>query len=549
MSELFDKLNNYLTKNKIDGLYFNSSNEFLMEYNVLELNSAFKLTGFSGSTSMGVALKDKVYLFVDTRYHAQADIEVKEDFIETVKVPMEKYLYEVMFEVLGDNFVLGVPAKKISKYLFDVFKKQGKSKKIKFKPLKDDGIEVCDSSFIPEKYFNIYEVPIEISGKSADDKISDLIKKYDNSSLIITDLSDIAYFLNLRSFDFPYSSSFPSKLIINDKGAVLYVNSEQKFNSKLIRTKFFDEYYNDLKCIKNSNVLYQKKSISLYDFNLIDKSNKISDADFSQKQYKNKFEIEHLKYCFNMTDRALEIIEQMLNSDSLYSEFDYSKALVDSLYSNGVCGLSFKPIVACGENSAIIHYGTPSKDKIVKDGDFLLIDYGAYFEGGYATDTTRTFIKGKPSNKQKSVYTTVLKAFLNAYHKPSKKYFDIDQKARKVIDKELNGEYPFSHGTGHGVGINVHEAPITLSSHKLSKTEIRENTVFSIEPGAYKLGFGGVRLENTVYANKLNDIIMPETLSKYKFEDKLVDRKLLTKQELKWYLDWQDEYARTYLAK
>ncbi|MBR6163022.1 M24 family metallopeptidase [bacterium] len=549
MRELFDKLKIYLKENKIDGLYFNSSNEFLMEYNVLELNSSFKLTNFSGSTSMGVATKDKVYLFVDTRYHAQADIEVRDDFIEIVKVPLDKYLYEAMFEVLGENFVLGVPAKKISKFLFDKFKKEGKPKNIKFKPLNEDGIEVCESSLSSEKFFDINEIPLEISGKSADDKISELLRQFQNSYLLVTDLTDIAYLTNLRSFDFPYSSSFPSKLIINPSGATLYVNSEREFKSKFIKTKFFDEYYKDLKNIKNSDVLYQKKSISLYDFRLIDKSNKKIDKDFSRKHIKNNSEIEHFKECFYNTDRALEIIEQMLSSEVEYSEFDYSRALVDSLYSNGAYALSFKPIVACGENSAIIHYGTPSKDKIVKDGDFLLIDYGAYFEGGYATDTTRTFIKGTPSDEQKKVYTVVLKAFLNAYHKPTKKYYNIDNNARKVIEKGLGTEYPFAHGTGHGVGISVHEPPVTLSKHKLSKVDITENTVFSIEPGAYKQGFGGVRLENTVYANKLNDIIMPETLSKYKFEDKLVDRSLLTKQEFKWYLDWQEEYERTYLSK
>ena len=121
MTDLFNKIKNYLSDNNIDGLYFNSSNEFLMEYNVLELNSAYKLTKFSGSQSLGLCTKDKVYLFVDTRYHAQADIEVKDEFIEIVKVPLNKMLTEAFLDVIPDNFRLGIPSKKISKSLYEIF--------------------------------------------------------------------------------------------------------------------------------------------------------------------------------------------------------------------------------------------------------------------------------------------------------------------------------------------------------------------------------------------------------------------------------------------
>ena len=201
MRDLFEKIKKYLSENKIDGIYFNSSNEFLMEYNVLELNSAYKLTKFSGSQSLGLCTKDKVYLFVDTRYHAQSDIEVKEDFVEIVKVPLEKRLSDAFFEVLPDKFKLGIPSKKISKALFEIFEKKLSEKKCKAILLDDDIIESLDSSFIPEKFYEIFEISPHISGCSIDDKISSLIEKYKGANLIITDLSDISYFTNLRSFD------------------------------------------------------------------------------------------------------------------------------------------------------------------------------------------------------------------------------------------------------------------------------------------------------------------------------------------------------------
>jgi Xaa-Pro aminopeptidase len=232
----------------------------------------------------------------------------------------------------------------------------------------------------------------------------------------------------------------------------------------------------------------------------------------------------------------------MLNSDIIYSEYDYYEALIKSLKEQGALSLSFKPIVAAGSNSSIVHYSTPSKEKMVNDGDFLLIDYGGYYEGGIATDTTRTFVKGIPTPEQKRVYTAVLKGFLDAYYnKYDKKasYYDIDKIARDTITKNLNEEYPFSHGTGHGVGISVHENPPVLSTRDVSKTKIVENTVFSIEPGVYKEGWGGIRLENTVYATAEDDKIVMNTLCHFPFEIKLVDLSLMNDYEKYYYMKWQ----------
>ena len=174
--------------------------------------------------------------------------------------------------------------------------------------------------------------------------------------------------------------------------------------------------------------------------------------------------------------------------------------------------------------------------------DFLLIDFGGYYEGGYATDTTRTFLKGTPTPEQKTAYTAVLKAFFNAYYnKYNKKssYFNIDKIARETIEKSVDEEYKFSHGTGHGVGISVHENPPRVSSAEAAKTKIIENTVFSIEPGVYKEGWGGIRLENTVYASYEEDKIVMNTLSHFPFEIKLVDLSMMNDYEKYYYMKWQ----------
>ena len=158
-----------------------------------------------------------------------------------------------------------------------------------------------------------------------------------------------------------------------------------------------------------------------------------------------------------------------------------------------------------------------------------MLDCGGYYEGGYATDITRTFLAGndaKSDSLQKRVYTTVLKAFLNAYHLDIDEYttgFDIDQKARSIIEENKPEGFLFSHGTGHGVGISVHEYPPSISPGELSKKPLKEGMCFTIEPGIYNDDWGGVRLENTVFLSKINGILKLQSLSKVSFDEKLID--------------------------
>ena len=95
------------------------------------------------------------------------------------------------------------------------------------------------------------------------------------------------------------------------------------------------------------------------------------------------------------------------------------------------------------------------------------------------------------------------------------------------------------HSTGHGVGISVHEIPPRVSSGDISKTKILENTVFSIEPGVYKEGWGGIRLENTVYASKDEDKTVLYSFSRFPFEIKLVDLSSMNDYEKYYYMKWQ----------
>lgn len=160
----------------------------------------------------------------------------------------------------------------------------------------------------------------------------------------------------------------------------------------------------------------------------------------------------------------------------------------------GADGPSFETMVLTGTNTALPH-GVPGS-RPIEQGDLLMFDLGVY-AGGYASDITRTFAVGQINSEQERIYNTVLAANEAAIHavKPGVTYGSIDQAARAVIEEAGYGP-AFLHRLGHGLGMDVHEYP---SVHGLNEDLLQSGAVFTIEPGIYVPGVGGVRIEDDVY--------------------------------------------------
>ena len=231
-----------------------------------------------------------------------------------------------------------------------------------------------------------------------------------------------------------------------------------------------------------------------------------------------------------------EFIEKYEN----LSEYDIAEKLHEEYLNTGAKSLSFNTIAAINENSAQAHYSKSSKDIKLNNGDLILIDSGAYYDSGLATDITRVFVKGEPNSLQKNVYTTVLKAFLNCFNyqdiTKNKDFngYEIDCYAHKLLDNKISG-FIFNHGLGHGIGINVHEVPPNLSQNEIAKTEIVDNMCFTIEPGLYNTEYFGIRLENSCY-KKDGKIYSFVNMG---FEGKLINHQLLSEQEKLWLKDFK----------
>ncbi len=544
---MIKKLREFLSDNNLDYLLVNTTDEFLVEYNELSNNSRHLVTGFSGSTGDALVSKESVWQFVDGRYHEQADEEVDKKAVTVVKLALGQTFSEELANKIKPNSKIGVVSKKISLSFYKILKYKLQKKHTKIVSLDFDPITQFQKAKPDTNNESAQQVDISITGTSADEKFKILTKKIPKDCVYFdTNLENIAWLTNFRQYKTPFSSTFKAKAVVSKQKVLIY--TDEKVEGEIGKHFEILPLYALDKAFKNiETVFYNSGTINYYDFKLIKSKAQESPKDMIKelKSIKNPAEINHFKSCFERTDKVVNAAFKKLQNKALgdpLSEADLSNFVESQFKAQGAKQLSFSTILAAGKNSSIIHYSNPSEKVEINDGDFVLLDCGGHFEGGYSTDITRTFVKGEPSDLQKRVYTTVLKMFLNAYnYKVTNRTtgFTLDKIARKIHAKSGLKDFNFNHGLGHGVGISVHENPPTISFSASGKSVLKENMVFTIEPGLYKTGFGGVRLENTVYLTKQNGQLKIESFSHVPFQESAIDEKLLSEQEKLWLRNWQ----------
>lgn len=499
-----EKIRGFMKEQGVNFLLVNSTNKYLEEYTPLEENSRYFLTDFSGSTGDVLVTLEDIYLFVDGRYHIQADLEVNHDIVSVVKLQTGQTFLEELIKKIPQGETLGIFAKKNSQTRVEYLEKNG----IKLKYFNNDPLDKVidyDSSNI-----------VKVDGVSVEEKIKDIDI---DGAVLITNLEEVAYLFNLRDFSKNYSSKIRGKAVILAGRARLLDDIDD----------FVESY--------KGKIYVDKSTINAYDYKLIgEKVEVLSDSPIKlMKSVKTDDEINHYIDAFKRTDMAVKAIRDYIENNDNISEYDIAEQLEKEFKRFGAKSLSFKSIVAKDKNSALAHYSKCSKDEILKDGSLVLIDCGAYYEQGLATDITRVFVKGTPSELQKRVYTTVLKMFLNAYNSDLKVGYDIDNLARKIYsENEIEG-FVFNHGLGHGIGVSVHEYPPNLSKNEMAKVEIKNNMCFTIEPGLYNENYFGVRLENSCYMKdgKIKSFVHMN------YEKKLIDFSMLTEQEKEWLKEFE----------
>lgn len=226
-----------------------------------------------------------------------------------------------------------------------------------------------------------------------------------------------------------------------------------------------------------------------FDFCKVEAKEEVDEIINKARAVKTDYEVDCIKKAQKIAEDAfshiLTFIKEGVTEKEIALELDFY------MLKNGAEAVSFETIAVSGKNSSMPH-GVPT-DKKIENGDFITMDFGAVYNG-YHSDMTRTVIVGKPTEKQKEVYETVLKAQKSALEvlKNGVTGFDADKVARDIIENAGYKEN-FGHGTGHGVGIEIHESP-NLSPY--SKAILETGNVVTVEPGIYIPDEFGVRIED-----------------------------------------------------
>jgi Xaa-Pro aminopeptidase len=213
------------------------------------------------------------------------------------------------------------------------------------------------------------------------------------------------------------------------------------------------------------------------------------------RMVKDKEEVESIRHAIYLAERAFGVAKASMHRDQ--SEKEVADLLEHQIRAFGGRCTSFPSIIASGPRAALPHAGaTPAR---LGEFDFVLCDWGAR-EDAYVSDLTRMLVFGKISSKLAKVHAAVLGAQEAAFAaiKPGAVFADVDAAARKVIEDAGFGS-KFTHSLGHGIGLEVHEAPRMASSEK---GQLKTGMVVTVEPGIYLPGWGGVRLEDDVLVTK-----------------------------------------------
>jgi Xaa-Pro aminopeptidase len=551
-------LQKWMNQESIDCLYISSADTYLNEYVPLWDCHRYYITGFSGSTAeVLVPANGKVQLFVDGRYHEQADSEADANIVDVVKVP-----YGVgIFANLVDNLNQLAPKK---------FAVEGERTPVsKFKKfnsnvstqLLDRGAlaNIISFSSYPDSN-RIEQLDLSLCGESVLDKCKRAQKA--GEAFFITALDSISWISNSRGYQLDYQSSFRAQALSTSDKLFLFLNEGQEVDDKLKNDKDIEIIFTSakesmgkieavLKKVNPSKLYYDTASLNSADFNDLEKiigsDNLIIRPNGLTQMHaiKNAVEVSQFEDSFNRADTAifntLSWTKEQIKNGNEVSELDFYNRANNFYKEQGAKAQSFHTIAAFGANSSIMHYGASSKDIHLNESDFALLDSGGYFAGGLATDCTRTIVpKGKPTQKHIEIYTLVLKGLLNAQYavfSPGTLGAAIDALSRAPI---LNAGLNYAHGTGHGVGINVHEGCYRLSP--TSAIPLHAGLVGSIEPGIYIPDFGGVRLENVAQVIEhptIPNMLCFKSLVHIGFEPTLIDDNMLNNDEKAWLADYE----------
>lgn len=552
-------LRKQMLEQKIDAYVILSADPHLSEYLPDFYKSRVFMSGFKGSVGTLVFTQNDAFLWVDGRYWLQAEKELKSSGVKLQKQDANNTFLKWLEKHLNPNQTLALDFA-----LLPLALKVDLEKNIKAKLKHANLITPIwnDRPALPKgKIYEHEEIYCSHSRTEKLNLIRAKLKELNAEAHLISSLDDIAWITNLRGSDVSYNPVFLSHLLILEKEAFLFVDQskiphelKEKLQQDGIKLKDYEQIQDELKKLNNINLLIEPLKMTALLVSILDESVKIIEAinpSTHFKATKNAKEIAHIEQAMIEDGVALckffAWLEECLEHGESISELDVDVKLAEFRAQSPLyIGDSFATIAGFNGNGAFPHYRATKENfaYITKDG-FLLLDSGGQYKNG-TTDITRVMPTGKVNAEQIHDYTLVLKAHIAMASTIFPKDIAmplLDAITRAPLWRE---QLDYIHGTGHGVGyfLNVHEGPQVLSylAPVLEKTKAKEGMLTSIEPGLYKAGKWGVRLENLVVNTRVENpknqdfgeflYFKPVTLCP--FEPSCMDKNLLDCKEIEW---------------
>lgn len=485
--ERVEALREYLRKNGLNAFIFPSTDPHQGEYVPEHWMTRQWISGFDGSAGTAVVTLSDAALWTDSRYFIAAEEQLKGTPFQLMKDGLAETpsIAEWICNQLAEGETVGIDGNVFTtaeiEEMESAFAKAGIKLRIDLDPA-----ETLWTNRPPIPKNKVEIQPLEFAGESAESKIERVrqaLRGQKAEGLVISQLDEIAWLLNLRGSDVHCNPVFVSYVLLTQNDVTLFIDSE----------KLDETVQNYLKNIGVKVLTYGKPSFE----------SKASNPIPAMKSIKNHAEIEGFRRAMIRDGVAMVKFLRWLKpavEAGKETEISIDKKLTtlraeQDLYR----GLSFDTIAAYGQHGAIVHYeATPETDVVLEPKGLLLLDSGAQYQDG-TTDITRTIALGALTDEERLDYTLVLKGHIRL---ALTKFPDgisgtqIDALARYAMWQHgIN----FGHGTGHGVGsyLCVHEGPHQIR-HTWKPAPLHAGMTVTNEPGIYRQGKHGVRIENTM---------------------------------------------------
>ena len=554
-----------MSKSKLDAVLVPRADSHQGEYVPASAERLQWLTGFSGSAGLAVVAKKAAVLLIDGRYTVQAKAETDTEVFEVSLLPRMR-LSEWLLSTLGKGQTIGFDPWNHTAAEIARLKAALAAKKIKLKPLSKNPIDTLWGKERPKSPANpVIAQPLALAGRSAADKLAEIqarLKTDGQHAAILTLPDSICWLFNIRGSDVAHNPVALAFAIVPASGkAELYIepqrlDAEARAHvapvAKLLPPKAMAERLAALKA-QGKKVRLDPETASFW-FEMKLGAAAISrgqDPCILPKAIKTEAEIAGARAAHVRDGHAVARFLAWLDDNADSGTLDEITAVRQletfRRETNMLREISFATISGSGPNGAIVHYRvTEATNRKIQPGELFLIDSGGQYQDG-TTDITRTVAIGEPTEDMKRHFTAVLKghiAVATARFPKGTRGIDLDPFARRAL--WAIGE-DFDHGTGHGIGsyLSVHEGPQSISRGGM--TPLQPGMLISNEPGFYKVGVYGIRIENVVLVTppeQIADGERPmmgfETITLAPIDRRLIASHMLDHNER----DWLNAYHR-----